>query len=470
MATIAMSDAERRRRRNDCIDHVRNMWAAYEWPDGATLAITYVRWVPQRRADQDGRWHTVMNKDGDDQVPQLRRGFVTEHVELDQPPEDIANTAWEVLEENLDTDVYVNVAPRHLQVSMNGKNERGDEHQIHGLPALTIDLDLQGGKHAATTLLTEDQAYQLIDAYPVGEATLIIHSGGGLHVWWASEETLESSRSDDMTLLDRHNQWWLDAQQTVGVEKSIDKQGPASMLRLAGSINHKKANPNNPVPGETPDVELIEVNAKAIYNRDELDAALPELREPPKPEVSQTARREVGQRFSGIDKTTSPLDRMKQRIPAGDLLHHAYGWDYLETDKQVRMVAPIPSADYNSPEPSQARVFQDGDGVERVQVFSSTAAQSLALTPNSKGNVVADSVTVAGRASCGGDFTLLSRIYLQHENEPAALYSALRSHETPAALASAYPKRVPWSKRQGSAHRNNDELTVVADRSTDRER
>jgi hypothetical protein len=143
------------------------------------------------------------------------------------------------------TDVYVGVA------ALDGRAVPPDERATHRgtaaqallLPALYLDVDVAGPGHAATDLpATADEALgALAEDFPP-RPTMVVGTGGGLHLYWCLKEPLEvgdaASRVAAATLLGRlqvtvqshwrRRGWRLDAVAEL-----------ARVLRPAGTLNHK---------------------------------------------------------------------------------------------------------------------------------------------------------------------------------------------------------------------------------------
>jgi hypothetical protein len=143
------------------------------------------------------------------------------------------------------TDAYVAVAaldgravPPHARATHRGKAE-------HALlvPALYLDVDVAGPGHVATDLpATAGAALAALAADFPPRPTMVVATGGGLHLYWCLKEPLElgdaGSRVAAATLLGRlqltvqahwrRRGWRLDAVAEL-----------ARVLRPAGTLNHK---------------------------------------------------------------------------------------------------------------------------------------------------------------------------------------------------------------------------------------
>jgi hypothetical protein len=129
-----------------------------------------------------------------------------------------------------------------------------------GLPALFVDLDFAGEQHAATTILTEAEARQRLAHVPL-PPSLVVHSGGGLQVWWLLKEPLDLQReaADAKVLLRRLAR---------GLDADLAAAEPARVLRLPHTFNHKYA------PPRLVRVEVFEPSRR--YDVTEFDSWLPD--------------------------------------------------------------------------------------------------------------------------------------------------------------------------------------------------
>lgn len=147
-----------------------------------------------------------------------------------------------VLPADLDlTDLYVGVgtAPDALRA-----NQRCKAQDIAGIAGLWLDVDIASDKCPDI-----NAAFQIANA--LTEPTLVVHSGGGLHVWHLLEQPFAindpQTRSKIAVLADA----WVTAHQAIADSHGwkIDSvKDLARLLRVPGTLNGKT---NPPKPAET---------------------------------------------------------------------------------------------------------------------------------------------------------------------------------------------------------------------------
>jgi P4 family phage/plasmid primase-like protien len=78
-------------------------------------------------------------------------------------------------------DVYFGVG---LQEKALSPSTRGSAGTVSGIPGLWVDIDIAGPGHSSSDLpTTVADALKIIESLPF-EPTVVVHSGGGLHVYW----------------------------------------------------------------------------------------------------------------------------------------------------------------------------------------------------------------------------------------------------------------------------------------------
>ena len=142
---------------------------------------------------------------------------------------------------------YVNVAPQRPGL---GVSTRGKKKDSYGLPALFADVDTSDGVHAAVgkpgvaPYPTVAEALRLISTLPL-PVSLLVHTGGGFHVWCCFEdEPLDHASDAGIEVIKR----WSSAVKRIfdaaGRNVDVGVLGdPARMLRVPGTINFKSAEP-----------------------------------------------------------------------------------------------------------------------------------------------------------------------------------------------------------------------------------
>lgn len=148
---------------------------------------------------------------------------------------------------------------------------------VVGLFGLWADIDIAGDGHAdAHYPPTVEAARRVVDAMGL-QPTLVLHSGGGLQVWWLfAEPWLTRDAADPeaerarMTKL--ANDWLRTVQfraDTIGRYKIDSVFDLARLLRPAGTTNRK-------IAGTPRKVQILEHNPGAVYEPDDFEARLPE--------------------------------------------------------------------------------------------------------------------------------------------------------------------------------------------------
>lgn len=131
-----------------------------------------------------------------------------------------------------------------------GTWHRGKRSEVTLLPALWIDVDLAGPGHAAANLPTsvEDVVASLLVPFGL-DPTMVVHSGGGLHVYWcldALADVSDANRSELQGLLKA----WQARFQALAEAKGwhLDNVSDlARVLRPAGTLNRKPGRENPPI-------------------------------------------------------------------------------------------------------------------------------------------------------------------------------------------------------------------------------
>ncbi|TVM14533.1 hypothetical protein DPQ33_17275 [Oceanidesulfovibrio indonesiensis] len=160
-------------------------------------------------------------------------------------------------------DLYYEVG---LQAKIPAPGKRGNEDGVAFIPGVWMDIDIAGPNHKATDLPPDEQAvWEVINHFPL-EPTLVVHSGGGLHVYWLFKRPWALSLDEDREqakALSRNFQEHL-AQFARGKGWKLDKTHDlCRILRVPGSSNYK--DPNNPVS-----VTLIHYDEVARYEPAEI--------------------------------------------------------------------------------------------------------------------------------------------------------------------------------------------------------
>lgn len=127
-----------------------------------------------------------------------------------------------------------------------GQAKRGTKKDIVCVPGLWVDIDLAVEGHAAKNLPTSvaDVVTKILNPFGV-DPTLVVHSGGGLHVYWlfSAPMILTSENRDKVTNLSKDWQGLLgEIAKAAGYH--LDMTADLSrVLRPAGTHNRKLSEP-----------------------------------------------------------------------------------------------------------------------------------------------------------------------------------------------------------------------------------
>lgn len=151
------------------------------------------------------------------------------------------------LSDDVGTNVWVSVCAHAEDL---GVWHRGKRSEVTLLPALWIDVDIAGPGHAAGNLpLDVDQVVRGL-LQPFGlDPTMIVHSGGGLHVYWcldALAQVTDANRGELQGLL----RAWTARFQALAAERGwhLDNVSDlARVLRPAGTLNRKPGRADPPL-------------------------------------------------------------------------------------------------------------------------------------------------------------------------------------------------------------------------------
>jgi hypothetical protein len=131
--------------------------------------------------------------------------------------------------------VWFGVSTRHQRLP---GNQRGGDKDCLEVPGLWVDIDIAGPNHKTAAALLpphEEAALELIGSFNL-PATVIVHTGGGLHAYWLFNEM--RAVTDVVPLLPQWGATWkrLAGERGWHIDNVWD---PARILRLPGSWNLK---------------------------------------------------------------------------------------------------------------------------------------------------------------------------------------------------------------------------------------
>ncbi|MDK2889107.1 MAG: hypothetical protein PWP72_1985 [Thermoanaerobacter sp.] len=186
-------------------------------------------------------------------------------------------------------DVYYGIG---LQGQRLASNQRGKADGVIAIPGLWLDIDCQGGTHTATNLPTFEEARDFMAAFPL-PPSIVVHSGGGLHVYWLFRQLWTFSETDPpriraghkkaADLVARFQQAFIALAGARGWR--LDNTSDLSrVLRVPGTFNHKSG---QPVP-----VQVLEFEPTRRYGYKEIIQAVDELAARVPRQERKTTRRE----------------------------------------------------------------------------------------------------------------------------------------------------------------------------------
>lgn len=368
--------------------HHQLVWGGHQWPADASLAISH--------RQVGGKYMTTKRVPVKDE-----NAFVTT-----------------IAEKASKGEVWVNVAPQPITTE-----RRGGKKAAIALPALFADVDIDTGEHKALDkpLPTAAEALEIISKCPL-QPTLLIHTGGGYHVWVALDTPLDYRTPEGEELLKRWKAWWVAAFVEAG--RHLDEgvlADVARMLRIAGTANHKR-------PEDVRPVTMVGEPGEPVSIATALDS-LPPL--PVKPASSATAPKLATQRQKGDDNRPGSL--LRHTVPVSALLEPVLGLERMrEVDGGFRWRAPASVAG-----DGDAQTYPGDDGVETVTIFCDMLAASLGMeaahrTWDSWGLLI---------HQCGGDAHLAARVARQCP-DAQSLIAALTTHTSAEALSEAFPEHI----------------------------
>lgn len=164
------------------------------------------------------------------------------------------------------------------------------------LSVLFIDIDFKD--------ISEAKARVLIERFPY-KPSIIIHSGGGLHIYWLLREPLDLQAPEDCTRAKN-----LLRRLALALGGDLSSAEPARVLRIPRTLNHK------PEYG-TPRPVLIETfNPERAYNPSDFDDVLPAE---PEPKANENGRGfTVGKKIKDHERNAT-LYRLARSLKAKGL-------------------------------------------------------------------------------------------------------------------------------------------------------
>jgi hypothetical protein len=257
-------------------------------------------------------------------------------------------------------DCYVAVAPAPAEQLT--KPGRTGKKAALSLPALVADVDVAGPGHAQLPghpLPTDEQARELIDQILGQLPRLLIHTGGGFHVWVPLTLPLDHHTTDGRVALDAWKRLWVGRFAAAGVRiDSGPLADPARLLRVAGTYRVKPAEPE-------PRLVTIETAPQRRVALEEVLALAAVHTAPPRRRTRRASAMPIPEEQR----------RLPHEVPVGYFLEHVHGWSVINESTDSRQWATNDGRAHAAP--VQAATYVDGDGIERVTVFSESTCVDL---------------------------------------------------------------------------------------------
>ncbi|MDH6236287.1 hypothetical protein [Cryobacterium sp. CG_9.6] len=244
---------------------------------------------------------------------------------------------------------------------------RGKRSDVVGLPAVIVDIDFRSGVHAVGDRNPlEEDAKRWIAAAP--RPTVILHSGGGFHLYYVLDEFADPDSQNTVGLLARHKAFWTQLAEADGL--SIDKAvlaDPARILRPAGTWNSNQGAPAKLLSTDGP-----------TYTVKDLTAAYPDV----PVEVSRRARAASEPRIRAASRSSPQSgervgDRFAIAVPADQFLIEVLGGEERAQDG-----FSLPGPDGELSPYDTARAYRDTGEPTKVTIFDTCVQDVFGLDSN----------------------------------------------------------------------------------------
>lgn len=234
---------------------------------------------------------------------------------------------------------YYRVSP--LANKQYSEHSRGAASDGLGIPALYLDIDTADGVHKSflgdqseLPHPTEDQALEM--AFAIADPTLVVKSGGGLHVYYRLDKPLSAGFKDSAgrLLLDRGHPGTqflarFDAfavaeahDRGFGIDKGISAD-TARVLRLSGTKNFK--NPENPQP-----VRILHCDPSVEHRLSDLEQKVPALPQRPsrgRSRFSEQLRTSPEAAVRAVRVRTQRARAFEEKVPVSFLMEELWNMD-----------------------------------------------------------------------------------------------------------------------------------------------
>ncbi|MDE0915770.1 MAG: hypothetical protein OSB57_11415 [Planctomycetota bacterium] len=311
---------------------------------------------------------------------------------------------------------------KHRKVAPDPKFRRGYVESASVLPGVWLDLDYGDDGHEKINLPpTEEAAMELVAAMPA-EPNIIIHTGGGLHVWWLLLDPFEITDDETWARAQHLSHGWGTLARLESEKRgwSMDAvHDLARVMRIPGTKNHKEAYGEH---GR--EVKTLLYSPEARHDIDGLEVFLPEVRIPPSSrrgtdltefafdmdpgiqpdERMLTAAKKLDPKFAKVwDRLTTLASQSEYDLSIGNTLADL-GWnDQLIVNALIYHRAGGSSAPklrhkyYAGTLKLIRETFPDiSESTERMATVSSDIATGLPVTPTVRKQVRDDLSTMLG--------------------------------------------------------------------------
>ncbi|MDO9427354.1 MAG: hypothetical protein Q7T93_11040 [Methylobacterium sp.] len=173
------------------------------------------------------------------------------------PVTDLEGAAAKLAELALRGDTYVG---RGLQGERPGRGERGKSETVVYVSGIFADIDTREGPHGSpknptdplTLPANQEEAMELVREAGLPEPTIIIHTGGGVHLHWTYTAPVFLKTKAERVAETALAEAWLDRLRAVFKTRGYKLDGVADLARVCkapGTWNHKTcpAGPAKPV-------------------------------------------------------------------------------------------------------------------------------------------------------------------------------------------------------------------------------
>ena len=161
-------------------------------------------------------------------------------------------------------DVYLGVGIAKEAVA---QTKRGKSNNILAMPALVadIDVDAKGVASKKPRFKNREAALEFVSSLPL-QPTIVVWSGGGLHLYFCFNEPFEINTPQDSVEILNLSKGWNGFLQKEALKLGVSIDSVWDMtrvLRVPGTMNHKTS--------EARPVEVLELNAETRYNPDDFE-------------------------------------------------------------------------------------------------------------------------------------------------------------------------------------------------------